>query len=131
VRQRVKEMRFTPDEYRLRTGKVAEVGQPFVIDPAVPGKVSSVTESEVLVRFFAKTGDKVATPFGEGTVRESSDRYDIVIDAHPGALVRSGGLVGRIASVDDRFINIDYSHPFGGEALLCDILVESAKPGAK
>ncbi len=131
IRQRSKEMHFTPDEYRLRAGKAAEVGQPFVIDPAVPGKVSSVTASGVVVRFFAREGEKVATPFGEGTVRELSDRYEIVIDAHRDALVRSGGFVGRIASVDDRFIGIDYSHPFGGEALLCDVLVESAKPGAR
>ncbi len=48
-----------------------------------------------------------------------------------GALVLSGGLVGRITSVDDHFISIDYSYPFGGEALFCDILVESAKPGTK
>jgi FKBP-type peptidyl-prolyl cis-trans isomerase 2 len=131
VRQRVKEMHLTPDEYKFRTGKAAEVGQTFVIDPAVPGKVSSVTESEVVVRFFAKAGEKVATPFGEGTVKELPDRYDIVIDARPGTLVRSGGYVGRITSVDERIIAIDYSHPFGGEALLCDTVVESAEPGTK
>jgi hypothetical protein len=131
VRQRAKEMRFTPDEYKFRTGKAAEVGQPFVIDPAVPGRVSSVTASEVVVRFFAKGGDKVPTPFGEGTVKELSDRYEITIDAHPGSLVRSGGYVGIITGVDDRFISIDYSYPFGGEALLCDILVESVKPNTK
>jgi len=127
VRSRVKEMRFTPEEYKSRTGKAAELGRPFVIDPAVPGKVASLTPSEVVVRFFAHSGDKVATPFGEGIVRELPDRYEIVIDARPGALVRSGGLTGRITSVDDRFISLDYGHPFGGEALLCDVLVESVQ----
>lgn len=131
VRQRVKEMQFSRDEYEMRVGKAAEVGQPFVIDPTVPGKVFSVTESEVVVRFFASAGDKVATPFGEGTVKELSDRYEIVLDAHPGTLVRSGGYVGSITSVDDRFITIDYSQPFGGEELLCDVLVESSKPGSR
>ena len=107
VRQRVKEMRFTPEEYKSRTGKAAEVGQSFVLDPAVPGRVSSVTASEVVVRFFAKTGDKVTTPFGEGIIRELPDKYEIVIDARAGGLLRSGGLVGLITSVDDHFISID------------------------
>jgi len=125
----VKEVHITPDEYLSRTGKAPEVGQPFITDPAVPGKVASVTESDVVVRFFAKAGDKVATPFGEGTVKELPDKYEIVIDAHTGAFVRSGGYVGRITNVDDRFITVDYSYPFGGEPLFCDILVESAEPG--
>jgi FKBP-type peptidyl-prolyl cis-trans isomerase 2 len=131
VRQRVKEMRLTPEQYKAQTGRAAEVGRPFVIDPAVPGEVSSVTESEVVIRFSAEAGEKVATPFGEGTVNELPDRYEIVIDARQGALVRSGGYVGRITAVDDKTITIDYSHPFGEESLLCDVLVESTAPRNK
>jgi FKBP-type peptidyl-prolyl cis-trans isomerase 2 len=130
VREREKGMRLTPEEYKGRIGKAAEVGQPFTIDPAVPGKIASVTDKEVVIR-FSPAGNKVATPFGEGTVKELPDKYEIAIDAHPGATVRSGAYVGRILSVDDRFIAIDYSNPFGGEALLCDVLVESAKPAAR
>ena len=130
VRQRVKEMRLSPGDYTARTGKPAEVGQPFTIDRAVPGKIASVTEKEVVIT-FTPAGSKVTTPFGEGTVKELPDKYEITIDAHPGVLVRSGGYVGRIVSVDDRFITVDYSQPFGGEALSCDVLVESTKPGTK
>ena len=129
VRERVKEMRLDPETYKSRTGRTPEVGQSFVIDPAVPGTVALVTEREVVVRFSA--GSRVATPFGEGTVKELADRYEITIDAHPGNLVRSGGLVGRIVSVDERFIGIDYGHPFGGERLSCDIIVESATAAVK
>jgi FKBP-type peptidyl-prolyl cis-trans isomerase 2 len=131
VRERAKEMRFTPEGYKSRTTRTPEVGQSFIMDPAVPGTVASVTEKEVVVRFSAKDGSRVATPFGEGIVKELPDRYEITIGAHPGALVRSGGLAGRIVSVDDRFISIDYGHPFGGEPLSCDILVESVKAAAK
>ena len=120
-------MRFTPEQFKLRTGKTAEVGQVVVIDPALPGKVASVTKSEVVVGFPAHAGDKVATPLGEGTIKELPDHYEIVIDAHVEGLVRSGRLVGRIIAVDDQLISVDFSHPFGGEALLCDILVQSAK----
>ncbi len=84
-----------------------------------------------IVKPGADDGAKVATPFGEGTVKELPDHYEIVIDAHVGSFVRSGGLIGQITKIDDRFISIDYSRPFGGVALLCDVLVESLKPGPK
>jgi FKBP-type peptidyl-prolyl cis-trans isomerase 2 len=131
VRGREKEVRFSPEAYQSRTGKTPEIGQSFTIDRAVPGKVASVTEKEVVVRFSAVAGSRVATPFGEGVVKELADRYEIVIDARPGNLVRSGGFAGRIVSIDDRFITIDYGHPFGGEPLSCDVMIESVKTAVK
>jgi FKBP-type peptidyl-prolyl cis-trans isomerase 2 len=127
VRLRQKEMRMAPDAYKARTGKTPEIDQSFVIDPAVPGKVTSVTEKEVVIRFSATPHTKVVTPFGEGTVKEYEDRYEIVINAQPGSLVRNGGIVGRIKNVDEQFITIDYGHPFGDETLLCDVFVEPTK----
>lgn len=131
VRKRPKEMRFKAEEYKNRTGKAPGVGQPFVIDPALPGSVVSVTESEVVVKFSATPGKTVMTPFGKGTIREFDDRYEIAINAIPGTLVRSSGLVGRVVQVDENFITIDYGHPFGGEVLTCDVLVEWARSGKK
>lgn len=129
VRQRPKEIKLSPNEYKLRTGKDAAVGQDFTTEPYLPGRVESVDEKQVTVRFTAEDGKEVDTPFGKGTIRERPDRYEIVIDAHPGSLVRSGGMVGRITAVTDRGITVDYGHPLGGETLLCDVVVESVKPG--
>jgi FKBP-type peptidyl-prolyl cis-trans isomerase 2 len=132
VRQRQKEMRLTPEDYKLRTGRAPEKGQPFTIDPAVPGKVSSVTEKEAVITFTAVPGSKVATAFGEATIKESANQYQIVIDAQAGNLVRNTGYVGRIVGVDENFISIDYGHPFGGDPLLCDIqVVEQQGPGVR
>jgi len=127
VRRRNKEVRLTPEEYRAKTGKTPQTGDSFIIDPAVPGKITSVTQGDVIITFFP-AAKVVATPFGEAAVRELADRYEIDIDAHTGTLVRTGPLVGRIVGVDDRFITIDYGHAFGGEPLTCDILVEPARP---
>jgi len=131
VRKREKEVRMTPEEYKGRTGRTPEVGRPYVMDPTVPGKVASVTEKEVVIRFSADPGSRVATPFGEGAIKEYEDRYEIVIDARAGSLTRTGGIVGHIVRVDERFITIDYSHPFGGETLFCDVLVESSDAAAR
>ena len=129
VRQRAREMRLTPEEYKERTGREAEVGQEVTYEPALPGRVESVSQKEVLVRFTGEPDKEVKTPFGKGTIRETAEGYEIAIDARPGTLVRSGKLVGHIARVTDRDITVDYSHPFGGEPLLCDVLVEPLKTG--
>jgi FKBP-type peptidyl-prolyl cis-trans isomerase 2 len=124
IRERPKEMRIPVAEYRARTGKSPEQGQVFSIDPAIPGRVESVTKDDVVILFHAKPGDVTLTPFGPGRIRETEKTYEIVIDAQKGSLVRSGGFVGRITGVDDNSITIDYRNPLGGETLSCDVMVE-------
>lgn len=125
VRQRPKFLRMTPEEYKMRTQKDPQVDQAYVIDPAVPGKVVSVDEKEVVIQFSAQPGQEVKTPLGKGVIREAEKHWEIVIDAKKGDLIRSGPMVGRIVEVDDRTITIDYGHPFGGEALSCEVEVVS------
>src|SRR6185369_4841696 len=61
VRKRQKEMRLTREEYTNRTGKTPEVGQQLVIDKLVPGKISEVTEKEVVIRFAPVQGQDLMT----------------------------------------------------------------------
>ena len=95
----------------------------------MPGRVESVTDKEVIVRFSGENGKQVLTPLGKGTIKELPDRFEIVIDAKQGDLIRSGELIGRVLITDDRDITIDFGHPFGGESLKCDLLIKSVKPG--
>lgn len=131
VRARPKELRMSRDAYQSRSGKEAAEGQDYTIDPAFPGKVASVSGEEVIITFLAEPGSTVATPLGMGTIRDGGDLWEIDIDAKLGGLVRSGHMVGRIVAVEDRIINIDYGHPFGGEVLNCDVKAtrpEGVKP---
>ena len=128
VRQRARELRFTPEEYEAKTRKRPQVGQIYDVDKTFPGKVTAVDDIAVTVSFAPEEGREISTPFGKGVVRELPQGYEIRIDAQPGTLVRSGGLIGRITAVDDAAIVIDYSHPFGGDPLTCDVLIESIKP---
>jgi len=123
VRERPKEMKMTIDEYKSRTGVSPETGKPFVIDPVLNGRVESVKDKDVIIRFSAKDGAEVPTPFGVGRIREEADFYKIDIDARKGSLVRSAHLVGRITDVDDKIMIIDYRNPFGGETLSCDVTI--------
>ena len=124
VRERPKEIKMKIDEYRARTGKYPEIGQPFVFDPVIPGRIEAITEKDVIIRFSAKEGDVVQTPLGSGQIQVENNAYRIVIDAHKDDLVRTGHLVGRIMDVDDRFIVIDYRNPFGRETLFCDVTID-------
>jgi FKBP-type peptidyl-prolyl cis-trans isomerase 2 len=123
-REREKEMRISVCDFQARTGRLPEVGQSFIFDPAIPGNVEAVTQEEVVIRFSAQQGSVVMTPFGPGHIRETGNTYEIVVDARTGALVRSGHLIGRIVEAHDENILIDYRHPFGGETLSCDLKVE-------
>ncbi|HCE67623.1 MAG: hypothetical protein A2X82_01515 [Geobacteraceae bacterium GWC2_55_20] len=128
VRKRQKEMRLAPEEYTSRAGKAPEVGQRFVIDPLVPGKVSEVTDKEVVIHFAPEPGKPLLTPFGPVTVRETPTHYELEIATEKGRPVRTGGMVGRISAVERDSFEIDYGHPFGGEKLHCDVKVASIVP---
>lgn len=119
VRRRPKIQRMTPDQYELQKKKPASVGDDFTIDPAVPGKVVSVSEKEVVIQFTAKSGTQVNTPFGPGTIREGEHAWEILVDAEQGQLVRTGEMIGRITDADERGFTVDYSHPYGFESLSC------------
>ena len=123
VRHRPKELRINPGDYSLRTQKQPAIGQDYIIDDNVPGRVEEITENEVVIRFYGTHGAQVETPFGKGVIHDKGDHYEIVLQAKKGDIVRSGPLVGRLIDVDDRSVTIDYGNPFGGEKLMCEITV--------
>ena len=123
IRQRPKELRLTKEEYVRRAGKDPAVEDAFSIDPDFPGKVVSVEDGEVRIRFSAPSASEMETPFGKATVRETEKYYEAAIDAVEGTLVRTNGVIGRITQVDDRMFTVDYGHTSGWEKLTCDVTV--------
>lgn len=127
VWRRPKELRLNREEYAAGKGRAPEIGQEYILDPLIPGKVTAVSDNEVRIGFPCRDGAQVETPFGKGVLREEADHCGIAIDVRPGTLVRSGPLAGRIVSMNDRSFVIDYGHPFGGEALSCDVTVKTVE----
>ncbi|OHB32327.1 MAG: hypothetical protein A2X84_02000 [Desulfuromonadaceae bacterium GWC2_58_13] len=127
VRQRPRELRLMPEEYAKRTGKTAEPGADFTLDPDFPGTVVSVRQDEVLIRFEAPADKTLATPFGPATIRETDTLYLVDIHVRQGALVRSGPMVGRIVSVDEKMFTVDYGHPLAGQDLDCEVTILSSE----
>lgn len=127
IRRRPKELTMTPEEYKSRTGRDPQEGQPYTVDPAIPGKVASVSETGVLIRFSAEPGSRAETPFGPAIVKDAESEYLLEIQAEIGRLVRSGPFVGRLTTVEGDNMTIDYGHPFGGEVLDCQVSLESVE----
>ncbi len=124
VRRRLKEIHLDRAKYLAKTGKEPQVDQAYSLDPLIPGKVVEVKGDDVLIRATPVPGTEVTTPFGKGVIRETPENYEIVLSPRLGSLVRSGPIVGRISEVNERQFFIDYSDPFGGEVLNCDVRLE-------
>lgn len=118
---RMKELRLTPEQYRSRKGKAAVVGDPYVIDPRVPGAVVQVDDTQVLIRFTPVSNGPFSTPYGPAYLSDTGEQYEIRIEPVVGSLVRTGPLLGTISSVTERQITIDYTNPFGGAELTCEV----------
>ncbi|RII25235.1 MAG: hypothetical protein CXR30_19130 [Geobacter sp.] len=131
VRKRPKELRMSREEYTARTGKTPEAGQSFALDPLVPGKLREVTDKEVVAVFSPEKDKPLTTPFGPVVVHETPTQYELEIMAEKDRLVRTGGMVGRIGTVNGDSFEVDYGHPFGGEKLRCEINIASVKPAEK
>ena len=124
VRTQPKVMVMQKHTYEYVTKQSPEIGQAYTYDPDFPGRVESISEKGVTIRIIVTPGTVKETPFGPGRYSEDGDNYKMEIDARKGALVRMAGLVGRIFYVDEKEFRIDFGNPFGGETLICDVMVE-------
>lgn len=126
TRKRPVEQRYSRDDYqRLSGGRTPEVGARLMRDPLVPGTVTSLDDSQVVVAYAPVQSTVSHTPFGPATITRQGDAYEIRFDPPLGHLVRSGGLVGRVSALDQEFITIDYHQQFGGVPLRCDVRITS------
>ncbi len=121
VWHRMKELRLTPEQYRSRKGKAAAIGDNYVIDPRVPGKVEQVDDKQVMIRFSPVSNEPFTTPYGPAFLTDGGANYQIRIEPIIGSLVRTGPMLGRISAVSERQITIDYTDPFGGAELTCEV----------
>ena len=111
------------EAYRAMADKELKPGDEIPWNDPFSAKVAAVDGDKAILNILAGEGAVMETDWGPGYVRDGGDRYEVVIDAQIGRLVRTQHLVGRISEIDERhdvFVT-DYGHPFGGETLLCDV----------
>jgi FKBP-type peptidyl-prolyl cis-trans isomerase 2 len=117
--------------FTAMTRSKAIVGEPVNLHFGIQGKVVDVRESEVEVVFEPKSDKPLEGPFGPVLVHDKGDRFQTEIDIQKGNLVRMGGIVGEISEVGERTFRIDYSHPFGGRSLTCDVAIKALEQSNK
>jgi FKBP-type peptidyl-prolyl cis-trans isomerase 2 len=130
ITHRPREMEMARGEFLARTGKAPLLDEEIDLGEGIMAKVLSMSGDKVNLRVSATADALIRTPFGPGKVTETPTDLEIVVDAPIGGLVRTGPLVGRIAALDDNSITLDYGHPFGGEELTCEVIVEPAAKAA-
>lgn len=123
VRHRSKEVRQAKRFYRQMRGQVPPVGEVVEWEPGFNARVVSDEGDEVVLRIEPADGMQFATAFGEAVIRDQGDQYDVTIDPREGELVRTGNLMGRIDTVEEKVFVVDYGHPYGGAAITCDVTV--------
>ncbi|MCK9294363.1 MAG: hypothetical protein M0P70_04715 [Desulfobulbaceae bacterium] len=123
---RLKVKPFDGKQMEKMLGRSPEAGESVAGNDSgrLPFKVLENTGPAVIVAFQVDQEKPFPTPFGPAAVASVSDKeFRIRINPAVGHLVRSGGLIGRVAAFDDDFITMDYRHPFGYEELQCEVKV--------
>lgn len=121
-----KSVRIARNEYMAQTGSPVppEVGQGVAMYPGVAGRVVSMTENEVEIAFSIPPQETKTTIFGERRTYDKGDHFLVKTEVVEGHLIRTGPHLGRVASVEGGVFVVDYSHPFGGHPLICDVVAE-------
>lgn len=131
IRPRKKNQRLSHEYIKNKLGHEPVLGEKVFAYDGIKGTVKAMDDKFVTVYVEVKDGISADTPFGTIVVRDRDEQYyDCVIDAQVGHLVRTDTQIGRIIEVTNDRFTVDYGHPFGGEDLICDIVVE-AKQGTK
>jgi thioredoxin-related protein len=93
-------------------------------DTDFPALIEGVQDETVTLYYSAKPGSLFPTGLGQGVVSEDGDKFRIRLPLQPGEIFRAGPLVGEVVKVDEKLITIDFSHPFGGRTLDCEVVAE-------
>jgi FKBP-type peptidyl-prolyl cis-trans isomerase 2 len=130
-RLQAKTMRVSLSEFQEKFGSQPVIGEKIIMHTDIPGKVLTVSESEVVIGFPAEAKEHITTDFGPAAIHDKGEFLELVYDARPGTLVRGGWMVGRIAASTDDMMTLDFRHPFGGGSLACKVKVDRPAADAK
>jgi hypothetical protein len=93
--------------------------------PAEPGMSATVESMEgdnVIILNSVEPGTVLPSHFGREVVTQIGNTIENRTDATLGAIIRSGGMIGKVSKVDDETIEIDYGHSSGFTPLTCEVV---------
>jgi len=125
VWKRPRKVTATREYFEARYPVAAEIGNAVpIFTQELKCEITAVDDESVsyLCRPLKEDGP-LMTAYGPATFKETEEGYDMVLDPEVGDLIRTAGMIGRISSVGDKIITIDYTEPFGGNELICEIKI--------
>lgn len=124
-------MIVTLEEYQKEYPKPPVPGEILGADENFSTMVEKVEGEEVHLLFSSAPGATRKTVYGIEHFTQEEEEFLVRLEVKPGAVLRTGPLVGRISSVEQESFTIDYGHPFGGETLSCQVQALPVKnPGS-
>lgn len=118
-------------EYQAEYPKPPVPGEILGADENFSTMVEKVEGDEVHLLFSSAPGATRKTVYGIEHFTQEEEEFLVRLEVTPGAVLRTGPLVGRISSVEQESFTIDYGHPFGGETLSCQVQALPVKdPGS-
>ncbi len=125
-----REIKATKSQYQRLYGKEPVMGAVVDVGMGVKGQVLRFAGEEIIVGVTLKTGEIVPTPWGPATVTEKEHKFEIHINPEFGRLVRTGPYVGRVDRIEPENYIMDFGHPFGVEAIVCEVQVQGIQAAA-
>lgn len=118
-------------EYQAEYPKPPVPGEILGADENFSTMVEKVEGEAVHLLFSSAPGATRKTVYGIEHFSQEEEEFLVRLEVTPGAVLRTGPLVGRISSVEQESFTIDYGHPFGGETLSCQVQALPVKdPGS-
>lgn len=121
------ERRMKLSELKAKLGHEPKPGEQVFALKGFSGTLKAVKGDEAVIAIKVPDGQRVAQPYGTGTVKLHADHYEIITEVSVGQVYRTLNLIGRVVAVTDNDFTLDYGQPFGGEDLSCDVLIEAAR----
>lgn len=100
------------------------VGEVFSEDGKPYAKVIAADEKHVKLQLIVDEKTTYEVPWGRARESTAGDEVKVFIETEVGTPVRTGGLIGRVSEINEKYVIIDYGHPFAGYPLNCKVKIQ-------
>ena len=125
VRQRPRQVTMTRDGFEQQFPMEPAVGVSLDMYTYMVCLVTQVDQERVSYECTPEHNGTFMSEFGPAHFEEADDGWKMILDVTEGDLVRLVEMVGRITDVSDDVFKLDFTHPFGGRTLVCDVELQS------
>ena len=114
---------ITLEQFKQVNRREPKLNEVFSQDGKPYAEIIDIDSEKVSYKVLIDQQQGMESPWGRVTLGINGDSLIATIHSKVGMLVRSGGVIGRVAKVTEKSISVDYGYPFGEEQLKCTVTV--------